>query len=226
MTILEMFKQMVAFGEYDELTGRDCIQDKEHYVSAGNPGKPTRQYPLLFDIPDTFEMGGRECYKRDFVDFTVIGHSMEPDGIYDGYRILTKRANVEGDAPSGSFIVVGVDEDFYKKKHHGIKPVFDKKLRRSVCRVSSDVNMEYIMGELSDTFAEPFTRDEKADLEESWKTAKKFYGDKELSLSITYHHGRIHYSFHPVDRILYDVVGVMFMKNGKIYSEEIDQLAS
>jgi hypothetical protein len=225
MNALEVIKRIVTLGDYENITGRNDIKNIDEYVTAGNPGKPSDEYPPLTVIPDNFIMNGQSYHVCDYNLYTVLGHSMEPDGILNGYRLIARAINAK-EIKIGDFIIIDVDDEFYKKRHNGVLPIFHKKLRRAVGVVLNNMLIKDLLNMLTNTFAEPFTKWEKMDLDESWKEAKKFYGDMDLFLSVTYHKSKIHYSFHPQANIHYRVDGVAYIENGIIEAKGIEELAS
>lgn len=213
MTLKERISRIIAWGMYDKMTTPILPKDINHYVAAGNPGKTYPTYPVSLQIPDVFMMGKKQCYRKDYFFYTVFGNSMLPEGIRSGYELLTKPVKGE-DVRLGDFIVIKVDSHYYQMRHHGKKSHFDQKLRRAICAVDYTMNLEQLFFTLSKTFAEPLEEKEKNDLRDSLEEAREFYHDTQLFLSITYHNGGIHYSFHPSDDIRYRVEGAAY-NNGK-----------
>ena len=225
MNTWEVIKRIVTLGDYENITGRNDIQNIDDYVTAGNPGKPSIEYPSIPSIPDTFTMNGQTYHLCNYNLYTVLGHSMEPDGIMNGYRLITKAVEAK-DINTGDFIIIEVDKEFYKSRHNGALPIFHKKLRRAVGSVSNSMQGNQLLNMLVNTYAEPFTEKEKEDLIESWREAKSFYGNKDLFLSVTYHKSKIHYSFHPIENIHFRVDGVAYKVKDSIEIKGIEELAS
>ena len=221
---LEWLFRILAFGFYDTLTeipGADVIaKNNEHYVAAGNPGKlgSSSESDLLNNANNVSEL------TEDA--FVVSGNSMLPDEIKEGHILHTKPINDVGDIKQGNLIVIKVDEDFYRKRHHGRNPIFKYKLRRAIMPVPKDASFEQLRSDLVGTFAEIFFKRESKDLKKSFKEAKDFYKDEELFLSLTYHNGKIHYSFHPSKNIRKVVVAVFNKSYKKVDSIDPDLLAS
>lgn len=223
----EIFGRLASFGLYDKMTTPDLPDNVDEYVVAGNPGMGLL-FPKPIEVPDTFNMGGQECYKRDFTFLTVSGNSMSPCGIYSGYKLLLKPIHTHSEISVGDYIVIAVDKAFFKFRHHGQNPHFSKKLRRAIGSVYFDEKPEQLTQRLVGTFAEAFTPKERKDLRNSLAEARKFYSKKPLFLSATYHQGEIHYSFHPIENIKDKVAGAAFTnENGEDISfVKADALAS
>ena len=218
---MEWLYRILALGLYDKLTTSphsEITENIDHYVAAGNPGK-------LGSISDS-SLSSNFVYESDD-SFIVSGNSMFPDGIKDGYILRTRPINsIKEDIKCGNLIVISVDEDFYRMRHHGRSPIFKYKLRRAIMSVPLNISFEQLKDALVGTFAEVFSRRESNDLKESFVEAKKFYKDEELFLSATYHNGEIHYSFHPCNRIKKLVDAVSNQSNQRLKSIDSDLLAS
>jgi len=224
MTLKEHISRIIALGMYDKMTTPTLPLDVNHYVSAGNPGKTFSQYPASLPIPDTFIMGKSLCNRNDYNLYTVFGNSMLPEGISSGYELLTQRVMSE-QVRLGDFIIIEVDRSYYQKRHHGKKPHFDQKLRRAICPVENTMTIEQLLATLKGTFAEPLEKKEKKDLRDSLNEAREFYHDTQLFLSITYHDGDIHYSFHPSDHIRYRVEGAAYSNDNVIVFKTASEIA-
>jgi len=225
MNLAERICRIIALGLYDRLTTPNLPANINHYVAAGNPGKTFPAYPDSMAIPDSFLMGKRKRQFREFVTYTVSGGSMLPDGICSGYELLT--VPVTADAVRlGDYIVIGVDEAFYKFRHHGLIPHFSYKLRRAIGEIAQDATVETLQAMVEGTFAETLDSKELKDLGDSLAEARSFYGDTNLFLSVTYHDGDIHYSFHPSENIRNKVEGVAYMADGTPVFKDAMELAA
>lgn len=220
----ETLYRILSFGLYDTLTvtpGADVVaKNITNYVAAGNPGKLGSSFDsdLLSTTNKVIEL------TQDM--YIVSGNSMLPAGIKENYILFTKAIDDVGSIKEGKLIVIDVDKDFYKSKHHGRDPIFKYKLRRAIMLVPKDASFEQLRSELVGTFAEVFTKRENKDLKESFEEAKDFYKDEELYLSLTYHDSKIHYSFHPSKNIKKIVTAVRNESNEEVDSIEPDLLAS
>ena len=222
----ERISRILALGMYDRMTTPRLPKDVNRYVAAGNPGKTFPEYPASLSIPNTFEMGKRRCTMQDYTLYTVSGNSMLPEGIHSGYELLAKRVDSIGDVRFGDFIIITVDEKFYQYRHHGKKSHFTKKLRRAICQVDECMSALQLFNQLKGTFAEPLEKEEKQDLEESLNEARNFYGETKLFLSVTYHGGDIHYSFHPSSNISCCVEGIAYANGADIKFKTTSELTA
>lgn len=217
---MEWLYRILALGLYDKLTTSphsEITDNIDHYVAAGNPGK-------LGTVSDSSLSSNFVYESEDSV--IVSGNSMFPDGIKDGYILHTRPINSIEDINCGNLIVISVDEDFYKMRHHGKSPIFKLKLRRAIMPVPANISFEQLKKELVGTFAEVFSKRESNDLKESFEEARDYYTNEDLFLSATYHNGKIHYSFHPSIRINKLVHAVLNQSNQKLKSIDSDLLAS
>ena len=225
----EWLYRILAFGLYDTLTsapGATVIaENKEHFVAAGNPGKLG-----IAPASGPFDNGKENRVSKSSEEenfYTVSGNSMSPDGIKNRYILLTKPIKDITDIKEGNLIVIKVDEDFYRMRHHGKVPIFEYKLRRAIMPVPDGADLHRLISDLVGTFAEVFSRSESKDLKESLEEAKDFYGPGEkLYLSATYHDGKIHYSFHPSKNIKEVVAAVLNESRENVSLTDSDMLAS
>ena len=217
MTWKERLSRIIAFGMYDRMITPHLPENIGHYVAAGNPGKTFSEYPVSLQIPPTFTMGKKLCRRQDYELYTVSGNSMLPEGIRSGYELLTLPI-VADNVHLGDFIIITVDDGFYQVRHQGKKSHFVQKLRRAICAVDDQVTAEQLCARLAGTFAEAFEIKEKSDLRESLEQARQYYGRNRLFLSVTYHDGDIHYSFHPADSIRYRVEGAAYINGADTLS--------
>ena len=225
MSLEERIGRIVTVGLFDRITGvahRPNNVDK--YVAAGNPGIVAQKYPTPIDIPDTFIMGGKICYKNDYQYRTVFGNSMLVDGIHSGWELLLNPVK-DGCIKQGDFIVISVDKEYFNHRHHTKVPLFQLKLRRAVGSISTDDTKESLCERLIGTFAEPLDENDQEDLGESMQDARSFYNNDELLfLSVTYHKTDIHYSFHPLNSIMYRVEGVAYLSGKGVEFKSIEEL--
>lgn len=225
MTWKERMSRIIALGMYDRMTTPKLPSNVAHYVAAGNPGKTFSEYPVSLQIPDIFIMGKQECRRQDYTLYTVSGNSMLPEGIRNGFELLTLPV-AEIDVRLGDFIVIEVDSNYFQVRHSGRKSHFVQKLRRAICVVDDDMTAERLFSRLKGTFAEPLDDKEMADLCESLDEARRFYHNTRLFLSVTYHDGDIHYSFHPSGSIRYRVEGTAYKEGNTIKYKTAVELAN
>ena len=225
MNFTERICRVIALGLYDRLTTPKLPANINSYVAAGNPGKTFPVYPCSVSLPETFTLGKKKWQRTDFTTYTVSGGSMLPDGIRSGYELLTL-PTIVNEIKAGDFIVIAVDEEFYRYRHHGLLPHFRFKLRRAIGVIAQDVSVEELCGKLKGTFGEVLDHKEKSDLGDSLEEARNFYGDTSLFLSITYHDGDIHYSFHPSVNIRGRLEGVAYNNNGSLVFKLAIELAA
>lgn len=225
MNFTEKICRMIALGLYDRLTTPKLPYNINRYVAAGNPGKTFPGYPCPVSLPETFTMGKKRWQKREFTTYTVSGGSMLPDGIRSGYELLTLPARVN-EIEVGDFIVIAVDEEFYKYRHNGLSPHFKFKLRRAIGVIAQNVTVEELCGKLKGTFGEVLDEKEKNDLGDSLEEARNFYRNESLFLSVTYHDGDIHYSFHPSVNIRGRLEGVAYNINGSLVFKQAMELVA
>ena len=216
--------RILSFGLYDTLTatpGAEVVaKNINNYVAAGNPGKldSSSGSDLLSNANKVIELTE---------DISIVsGNSMLPAGIKENYILFTRAIDDVDNIREGNLIVIEVDKDFFRSKHHGKDPIFKFKLRRAIMLVPKDASFEHLRSKLVGTFAEVFTKRENKDLKKSFEEAKDFYKGEELYLSLTYHDSKIHYSFHPSKNIKKVVTAVHNESNEKVDSIEPDLLAS
>lgn len=221
---IETLYRILSFGLYDTLTDIpvpvEIVENRKNFVAAGKPGKldSSTDSKLYHNANNLSELTDDQ--------YVVSGNSMLPDGIKDGYILYTKPINDITDIKQGNLIVIKVDEDFYRARHHGKNPIFEFKLRRAIMAIPKEASFEQVKKELVGTFAEVFFRRESKDLKESFAEAKDFYKDEELYLSLTYHDNKMHYSFHPSKNIKKVVIAVYQNKHQKVETIDSDLLAS
>lgn len=221
----ERLSRIIAIGMYDCMTAPQLPHNIEQYVAAGNPGNASHEYPDSLPLPATFVMGGKKHNLQDYRLYTVSGNSMLPEGIHNGYELLT--LPIAGEKVSfGDFIVIEVDRTYFQFRHHGKESQFKQKLRRAICGVDNAMTADELSNNLSGTFAEPLDDKEKVDLRDSLSEARSFYGDIHLFLSVTYHDGEIHYSFHPMSHIHSRVEGVAFSEGNNIKFKSASELSN
>lgn len=211
MSLEERIGRIITLGMFDRITGvPQHPNNMNQYVAAGNPGIVAQKYPQPIVIPDNFVMDGKMCHKNDYQYRTVFGNSMLVDGIHSGWELLLNPVN-DGDIKQGDFIVINVDREYFKHRHHTKDPLYQLKLRRAIGSITSDDTNASLCNRLIGTFAEPLDENDQEDLDDSLKDARTFYNsDEPLFLSVTYHKSDIHYSFHPLSSIMYRVEGVAY----------------
>jgi len=224
MELTERISRILALGLYDKMTEVKLPSNIDNYVAAGNPGKFQMDFPEPVNSMGAFMIGKSKCYTKDFLHDMVSGNSMLTDGIRSGHELLSRSIQGIEEVCAGDFIIIDVDKEFYKFRHHGRLPYFKKKLRRAIGEIFPGETADQIKGRLTDTFAEPFSKKERKDLRESLAEARSFYGDERLYMSITYHDGDMHYSFHPVVNIRSKVEAVAYKCEETVVFTEASKL--
>ena len=120
MKITERISRLLTLGMYDKLTKPQLPENLNNYVVAGNPGKSNLSFPEPLILPDEFKVSQNTFSVKDFFQYTVVGNSMSPDGICNGYELLAVSDLHE--IETGDFIIIAVDNEFYKYRHHGRVP--------------------------------------------------------------------------------------------------------
>lgn len=204
MELNETLKRVLALGLYDKMTTPKLPENIDQYVAAGNPRKQMADFPSYFPLPAMVEVGGENVPLNKMHLLIVSGNSMSPEGILNGDEVLLSKVQV-CDVSYGDYIVIMVDPEFYQHRHHGKRPHFKSKLRKALMTVTKDMTIEQICDILSKRHNEYLSESEKDDMSDSLKEARDFYEETPLFLSVTYHDGNIHYSFHPQENIQYRV---------------------
>ena len=224
MELTEKISRILALGLYDKMTEVKLPDNIDSYVAAGNPGKFQMDFPEQVNSMGSFMIGKSKCHTKDFFHDMVSGNSMLTDGIRSGHELLSRPIKDIEEVCAGDFIIIDVDKEFYKFRHHGRLPYFKKKLRRAIGEVFPGETAEQIEGRLTGTFAEPFSKKERKDLRDSLAEARSFYGDERLYMSITYHDGDVHYSYHPVMNIRSKVYAIAYKSDGSTVFIETSNL--
>ena len=136
--------------------------------------------------------------------------------ICNGDYLLSVPYHANDDIAKGTYLVIEVDKDYYRKFKHE-EAIFKMKLRRSLLKVGPDKSLDQIISELKDKdHEEIFLPRNQEILAEKFSLAKKAYPDDELMLSTTYKNGSLRYSFHPVRLIRYIVKYCVEVKHGEV----------
>lgn len=176
----------------------------EWVVVAGDPSHGYTKRYQKFDIPDDKLKGLNQ--------FVIEGNSMSPRGIEHGCNILCTPVMESEQLKDGDFIVVGVDEDYYKS---GDEPIYQKKLRRYICTFPSGSSEAQMVDSLLESNHDEIILQRNQDnLHTKLQKAQKHYGNNvALSLSMTFKNGILAYSFHLPSRIEYLVDSVVYPNN-------------
>lgn len=174
----------------------DCITR----VAAGDPALPISARNHHYDIPETFNVEGKTLRGADYDKYLVMGNSMLPKGIHNGNYLLVKK-NEENTYQMGDFLIIRVDNDYYKK-YNPQTVIYDYKLRMALMRISANMSAAQIIEELKYTHFEINIESNQKYMSGKYKKARQAYPNEELVLSTTYHDGRLCYSFHPMQLIL------------------------
>ena len=224
MNSKERIGRILSLGLYDKMTTPNLPDVIDKYVAAGNPGKSYSKFPAQLPLPHDFTIGKKSFHMEDYFRYIVSGNSMSPEGIFSGCELLASPVEDSRKISTGDYMVITVDKEFYKFRHHNRTPYFVQKLRKAIMPVSPTDTFEQLTSNLVDTFAEPFTNKEKKDLRDSLDEARKFYDGRELYISVTYHDGNIHYSFHPIENIRYKVDFVAYPSQKEPVVKEVSEL--
>lgn len=201
----KIYKLINDSNELDEQLDRlSAEKAPEWVVVAGDPSHGYMKRYQKFAISDD--------KKGDLIQLVIEGNSMSPRGIEHGCNILCSPVKGSEQLKEGDFIVVGVDEKYYKP---GDEPIYQKKLRRYVCTFPSGTAEDEMV-----TFLRDINHDEiilqrnREKLHNKLQKAQGYYGkDTGLSLSMTYRNGVLEYSFHLPDKIEFKVERVVYPNN-------------
>ena len=166
-----------------------------------------------YRIPETFLIDGEEAKGNDYTDYLVTGNSMYPEGISNGDYLLIKKSE-QGKFDEGDFLIIKVDRE-YTKKYRKKVPLYDYKLRKALLRVTPSMEEKDIIEKLKDTHFEINLKENQNDMRKKLKENRGAYPEKDLMFSITYHDGKLCYSFHPVDLIVGRAAVQVRLQNGE-----------
>lgn len=176
----------------------------EWVVVAGDPSHGYMKRYQKFAISDD--------KKGNLVQLVIEGNSMSPRGIEHGCNVLCSPVKGFDSLKDGDFIVVGVDENYYKP---GDEPIYQKKLRRYVCTFSPGTAVNDMIILLRNmNHDEIILQRNREKLHNKLQKAQDYYGkDAELSLSMTFRNGVLEYSFHLPNKIEFKVESVVYPNN-------------
>ncbi len=123
---------------------------------------------------------------------------------------------------NGDFIVIKVDDDYYKQNNRKSSK-YDTKLRMALMPVPAGMTADNIIEQLRPWHKAILVESYQDHLRDKYKKARKFYEQRTLVLSITYHDEFMRYSFHPADLIVGKAV-LRARKNAKNGEIEYDLL--
>ena len=212
-TFMNLLTQVITFGHPDTFREMDIKQDGIRRVAAGDPALPIRNGINNYKIPETFLVEGKEMKGSDFTDYLVTGNSMYPQGIQNGDYLLTKKSE-EGRFTENDFLIIKVDKE-YCKKYRQKNTLYDYKLRKALLLVTPDMNDKDIIDRLKDSHYEINLEENQKYMKRKYEEERKAYPDDNLMFSITYHDGRLCYSFHPTRLIIGRATILVRIKDGK-----------
>lgn len=199
--------QIYTFGMYRQIKNvREESRKKtlsQNVVAAGDPAQEGYNGETETVLPETVSFDGKELNLNDFAIWTVDGYSMSPEDINNGDVLLCHpiASGLRGNIGYGKYVVIDVDPDYYAFKKKTLS--FQKKLRKTLMKVSPDMDVETLMCELKKVDDSVLLPENKKRLREKFKEIKSYYKNEELMLSLTYRDGELRYSFHPVSLIAF-----------------------
>lgn len=201
ISMLNILENIITLGnvEFFRSIGQED-NDGLPRVAAGDPALSVVTSVSEYEIPDSFNISGKQIDSNKYNKYLVTGNSMLPKGIVDGDWLLVDKDKAV-DYREGDFLIIKVDRDYYKKynpKH--VK--YDYKLRRALKRVACGMTAEQIVEDVKNIHFELNIESNKKYMSDKYEKARKAYPDDELMLSTTYHDGHICYSFHPIRFII------------------------
>ena len=200
MKVSTFIENIVTFGLADRL--KDMERVRGNYAAAGDPTYKVDVKDVVKELAGTStEVDGTTYTFAEELTYGVAGISMVPKGILNGDVLLLKKYEAGHTAECNDFIVIKVDEGYYKA-HNNQSAVYDTKLRMALMVVSQDMTADDIINELKPWHDAILIDSYQKHLREKYKASRDYYKQRELVLSITYRDGFMRYSFHPVDLIL------------------------
>jgi len=178
----------------------------KNVVAAGDPTQEEHKKNISSTIPETVTYKDKNINCNEFHQWVVDGYSMLPEGINNGDVLLcnpvcdTEREKIG----FGKFVVIKVDSGYYSFKKKTLS--FQKKLRKTLMKVSSDMDIETIVLELKKIDDSILLLENEKCLRKKFEEIKSYYKKEELMLSQTYREGVLRYSFHPTSLIEYVAV--------------------
>lgn len=195
----KILEQIVTFGLGEKLLRYTTHQDGIKCVAAGDPALPGAQTESNLPVLQFIEVDGRRMDLSQLESFRVCGNSMLPQDIADGDCLFVRQLPAE-QYQAGDFLVIQVDEDYYRK----YKPktlVYSYKLRRALLRLEPGVGNDEMISRLKELDNAAYLEDMQRYAIRKYQKARQVYPDRELMLSTTYHDGELKYSFHPIDLV-------------------------
>ena len=200
MNISTIVEQIITFGLADRLKAMGRVHG--NYAAAGDPCVDADVKEIvsqLIDVSTTVE--GRKYQFVKELTYGVVGNSMLPKGIKDGDALLLEPYQGDNMPENGDFIVIKVDDDYYKQNNRKSSK-YETKLRMALMSVPAGVTADNIIEQLRPWHKAIFVENYQDHLRAKYEKAKKFYKQRTLILSITYHDEFMRYSFHPADLIV------------------------
>lgn len=178
-----------------------------YYVAAGNPvttPSPDSNPGDTLERPEALRK-----FAGTGVGFIVAGNSMRPKGIENTDALVCRDIEVEARSriKSHTFIVIKVDKEWYKNNRQSV--AFDFKLRYTLDTFRGDCNFEDFYEQIKQKEDSVLLPKNRRELKKKFEEALKWYGkERTFILSLTYKEGATHYSIHPAEFALYEVIGL------------------
>lgn len=212
-TFMNLLTQVITFGHPNTFRDMDAKKDSVRKVAAGDPALPIRNSMNSYQISETFLVNGKEMKGNDFTEYLVTGNSMYPQGIHNGDYLLVKKSEKDK-FKENDFLIIKVDKA-YCKKYRQKNTLYDYKLRKALLRVTPKMNDKEIIDRLKDSHYEINLEENQKYMKKKYEEARKAYPDDDLMFSITYHDGKLCYSFHPTRLIEGRASVLVRIKDGK-----------
>ena len=195
----KILEQIITFGQGQRLLRYTTRQSDMKRVAAGDPAVPSSRTEDNQPMSQHIAVDGRQVDLSQMESFRVCGNSMLPQDIADGDSLFVRQLPAD-QYKAGDFLVIQVDENYYRK----YKPktlVYSYKLRRALLRLEPGVGNDEMISRLKELDNAAYLEDMQRYAMRKYQKARQAYPDRELMLSTTYHDGELKYSFHPVDLI-------------------------
>lgn len=204
--IIRVLRHIYTMGVADELD-RLIVKSEGDRVAAGDPAQYGHLQECKLELPHYIKTSTGSIDTSGFKSFVVDGFSMLPEGISNGDVLLCTPVSIEKENVQGDlFVVIKVDEDYYKSKGKSLK--FDYKLRKTLLHVSANEKVENIIENLQKFNDDILLPENQKNLRNKYEESTSYY-KQDLMLSITYREGALRYSFHPLNLIEYQTVYVL-----------------
>ena len=221
MYISAIVEQVITFGFADRLKAMGRVHG--NFAAAGDPSVIADVKEIVSQlIGVTTTVKDRKYRFVKELTFGVVGNSMLPKGIKDGDALLLEPYQDDKMPEYGDFIVIKVDDAYYKE-YNRKSSKYETKLRMALMPVTAGMTADDIIEQLRPWHKAILVESYQDHLRDKYKKARKFYKQRTLVLSITYHDEFMRYSFHPADLIVGKAV-LRARKNTKNGEIEYDLL--